>query len=316
MIRNEDGTVDRVVEHKDASEEERTIREVNTGTFCFDNRLLWKALTRVNNDNAQGEYYLPDVLSILKSEGNRIGAKIVDDPCEAQGINNRVQLAEAEREMRRRILHRHMMNGVTLIDPDHTYIEADVEIGMDTIIYPGTILKGTTRIGADCMIGPSADLTDMHVEDGAEIRYSVLEGSTVSRTAKVGPYAYVRPGSSLGENSKVGCFVDVKKSTLGQGSKVSHLGYIGDSEVGQNVNIGCGAVTVNYDGQKKHQTVIEDGAFVGCNVNMVAPVTIGKGAYVAAGSTVTEDVPENSLAIARQRQTNKPDYADKLRKKD
>lgn len=316
VIRREDGSVDRVVEHKDASEQERRVREVNTGTFCFDNRLLWKALSKVDNDNIQGEYYLPDVITILKAEGHRVSAQSVSDPGEAKGVNNRVQLAEAEKEMRRRLLQQHMLNGVTIVDPDHTYIEKGVEIGADTIVHPGTILKGKTRIGSDCEIGPQTELTDVVAEESTVIRYSVIQDSRVERAATVGPYAYVRPGSVLGEESKVGCFVDVKKTELGRRSKISHLGYVGDSRVGEGVNIGCGAVTVNYDGQNKYQTVIEDGAFIGCNVNMVAPVTIGAGAYVAAGSTVTEDVPGDALAIARQRQTNKEQYARKLRKQD
>ncbi|PTX55236.1 UDP-N-acetylglucosamine pyrophosphorylase /glucosamine-1-phosphate N-acetyltransferase [Melghirimyces profundicolus] len=316
VIRKEDGSVDRVVEHKDASEEERRVREVNTGTFCFDNRLLWKALSRVDNDNAQGEYYLPDVIPVLKGEGHRIAASRMTDPAEAKGINNRVQLAEAEKELRRRILHRHMMNGVTITDPDQTYIEPDVEIGADTIIHPGTILRGNTRIGSDCVIGPQADLTGVETADGVHIRYAVLQECFVGRGATVGPYTYIRPGSTLEERSKVGAFAEVKNTRLGAGSKVPHLSYAGDADIGENVNFSCGAITVNYDGRQKYRTTVEDGAFIGCNVNLVAPVTVRKGAYVAAGSTVTDDVPEEALAIARQRQTNKPEYAGKLRKKD
>lgn len=315
VIRGEDGRVDRVVEHKDANPKELEVKEVNTGTFCFDNGKLWKALSEVSNDNAQGEYYLPDVIRILQTKGERISAHTVSDPAEAMGVNNRVQLAAAEKEMRRRILHEHMMNGVTVIDPDHTYIDAGVIIGPDTVIHPGTHLRGSTRIGSNCTIGPNADLTDIIVGDDTEIRYSVLNGSRVDRNATVGPFAYVRPGSHLEDGTKVGCFVDVKKARLGEGSKISHLGYVGDADVGKGVNIGCGAVTVNYDGVNKHRTVVEDGAFIGCNVNLVAPVRVGKGAYVAAGSTVTDDVPDEALAIARQRQTNKPGYARKLKER-
>lgn len=315
VIRRSDGTVDRVVEHKDATAEERKVQEISTGTFCFDNRLLWDALSKVSNDNKQGEYYLPDVIGILNQEGHPIGAQAMADPAEAGGVNDRIQLAAAEKVMQRRILHEHMMEGVTITDPDNTYIEAGVVIGEDTVIHPGSILRGRTRIGTDCVIGPYAELTDLEVEDGGIIRHSVLQGSQVKKQATVGPYTYVRPGSTLGEESKVGCFVDVKNTSLGRKSKISHLGYVGDAQVGEEVNIGCGAITVNYDGKNKHQTVIEDGAFVGCNVNMVAPVTIGKGAYVAAGSTIHRDVPEDALAIARERQTNKPEYAKKLRQK-
>ncbi|OYD06369.1 bifunctional UDP-N-acetylglucosamine diphosphorylase/glucosamine-1-phosphate N-acetyltransferase GlmU [Paludifilum halophilum] len=316
VVRNSDGSVNKVVEHKDATEAEREVTEINTGTFCFDNGLLWKALSRVDNDNAQGEYYLPEVIRILREDGQRIGAQLIDDPAEAMGINNRIQLAEAEKEMRRRIREKHMLNGVTLVDPENTYIDAGVTIGEDTVIQPGTYLRGDTRIGSRCVIGPNADLTDIAVDDGTRISHSVLADSRVQGEAAVGPFSYIRPGSFLAEQTKVGCFVEVKNSSLGLGSKVSHLGYVGDADVGENVNFSCGAITVNYDGVAKHRTVVEDGAFVGCNVNLIAPVTVKKGAYIAAGSTVTDDVPEEAMAIARERQTNKPDYARKLKNKD
>ncbi|MGI6125713.1 MAG: bifunctional UDP-N-acetylglucosamine diphosphorylase/glucosamine-1-phosphate N-acetyltransferase GlmU [Planifilum sp.] len=315
VIRGEGDEVLRIVEHKDASPEELEVREVFTGTICIDNRRLFEALTRVNNDNTQGEYYLPDVVPILRQQGERIAAEVVDDPEEAMGVNNRVQLAEAEAVMTRRLLREHMLNGVTVIDPANTYIEADVVIGRDTVIYPGSYLKGGTVIGEGCTIGPQADLTDVRVGDGATIRYSVLQECAVEERSQVGPFAYIRPGSRLEAETKVGCFVDIKNARLGKGSKVSHLGYVGDADVGEGVNIGCGAVTVNYDGVKKHRTVIGDGAFIGCNVNLVAPVTVEKGAYIAAGSTVTDDVPEEALAIARERQVNKPGYAKRLKEK-
>ncbi|PTM54823.1 bifunctional UDP-N-acetylglucosamine pyrophosphorylase/glucosamine-1-phosphate N-acetyltransferase [Desmospora activa DSM 45169] len=308
IIRWKDENVVGVVEHKDATPAEREITEVNTGTFCFDNRKLWKALSQVDNDNAQGEYYLPDVIRVLHADGEVIGARQMDDFEEAQGINNRVQLAQAEQTMRRRILEQLMMDGVTVVDPVSTFIEADVVVGADTVIEPGTYLRGNTRIGEGCVIGPQADLKDVEVGDEVTIRQSVIQESRVEDRVTVGPFAYIRPGSHLEEQSKVGCFVDLKKARLGKGSKIAHLAYVGDADVGEGVNVGCGALTVNYDGFNKHRTVIEDGAFIGCNVNLVAPVTIGKGAYVAAGSTVTDDVPAEALAIARERQTNKEDY--------
>ncbi|MBA4495822.1 bifunctional UDP-N-acetylglucosamine diphosphorylase/glucosamine-1-phosphate N-acetyltransferase GlmU [Paenactinomyces guangxiensis] len=311
VIRRTDGSVDRIVEHKDASEEERAVHEINTGTFCFDNQKLFAALALVNNDNVQGEYYLPDVISILKEQGEQISAEVISDSNEAMGINDRIQLAEAEALMRQRILRQHMVNGVSIVDPANTYIEADVTIGPDTIIEPGTILRGKTQIGEGCHIGPQADLTDVTVADNVRIKYAVIDSSQVDESATVGPYAYLRPGTRLGPETKVGCFVDLKKARLGKGAKVSHLAYVGDAEVGEKVNIGCGAVTVNYDGKNKHKTVIGDGAFIGCNVNLVAPVEVKEGAYVAAGSTITDDVPEDALAIARQRQTTKPDYVKK-----
>ncbi|MDR6227110.1 bifunctional UDP-N-acetylglucosamine diphosphorylase/glucosamine-1-phosphate N-acetyltransferase GlmU [Desmospora profundinema] len=315
VIRREDGHVVRVVEHKDATPAEREITEVNTGTFCFDNRKLWKALSQVDNNNAQGEYYLPDVIHVLGSQSEAVGAQQMEDHEEAQGINNRVQLAQAEQIMRQRILEQLMMDGVTVVDPAATYIDADVTIGADTVIEPGTILRGNTRIGEGCVIGPNTDLTDVEVGTEAVIRQSVIQKSRVDDHVAVGPFAYIRPGSHLEEQSKVGCFVDMKKARLGKGSKVSHLGYVGDADVGEDVNVGCGALTVNYDGFHKHRTIIEDGAFIGCNVNLIAPVTVGKGAYVAAGSTVTDDVPAEALAIARERQTTKREYVRKLNQK-
>ncbi|MGA9172461.1 MAG: bifunctional UDP-N-acetylglucosamine diphosphorylase/glucosamine-1-phosphate N-acetyltransferase GlmU [Thermoactinomyces sp.] len=315
IVRREDGQIDRIVEQKDATEAEQAIKEINTGTYCFDNQKLFSALSLVNNNNAQGEYYLPDVVAILREQGQPIRAEILDDTDEAMGVNDRIQLAEAAKIMRERILRKAMKNGVTIIDPMSTYIEADVEIGPDTVIEPGTFLRGKTVIGEGCHIGPQADLTDVVVADGAHIRYAVIEGSRIQEQAKVGPYAYIRPETELGANTKVGCFVDLKKAKIGNGTKISHLAYVGDAEVGEKVNVSCGVITVNYDGLNKHKTVIEDGAFVGCNVNLVAPVKVEEGAYVAAGSTITDDVPKNALAIARQRQTNKPDYAQKLKEK-
>ncbi|TCS94298.1 bifunctional UDP-N-acetylglucosamine diphosphorylase/glucosamine-1-phosphate N-acetyltransferase GlmU [Hazenella coriacea] len=312
VVRNDEGGVDRIVEHKDATEEERLIQEVSTGTFCFDNQKLFEALRLVNNDNVQGEYYLPDVLSILNSQGERISAEVISDPNEAMGVNDRIQLAEAESYMRQHILRRHMINGVTIIDPSNTYIEADVQIGSDTVIHPGTFLRGQTIIGEGCQIGPQADFTDVRIEDDVKVKYTVIEKSQLDSQVKVGPYVYIRPHTHLSEQVKIGCFIDLKKADIGKGSKVSHLAYVGDAEVGEHVNIGCGAVTVNYDGKNKHKTVIEDHAFVGCNVNLVAPVKVEKSAYIATGSTITDDVPADAFAIARERQTTKPDYVPKL----
>ncbi len=312
IIRGEDGSVSRIVEQKDANEEEQAVREINTGAFCFDNRKLFSALKHVQNDNAQGEYYLPDVIEVLTEEGERIEAFVLDDPSEAMGVNNRIQLAEAQRVMGRRILEKHMLEGVTIIDPDQTYIDADVMIGPDTVIYPGTYLKGKTKIGSRCLIGPCADLRDVIVDDDVTIRYSVIEESRLEEKSRIGPYSYIRPQTHLGAETRVGSFVEMKNTYMGRGSKAAHLGYIGDADVGEGVNISCGAITVNYDGVNKHRTVIGDGAFIGCNTNLVAPVTVEDGAYIAAGSTITRDVPAGDLAIARQRQINKPGYAKKL----
>jgi bifunctional UDP-N-acetylglucosamine pyrophosphorylase / glucosamine-1-phosphate N-acetyltransferase len=315
VIRQADGSVSRIVEHKDASNEERAVREINTGTYCFHNQKLFEALKLVNNNNAQGEYYLPDVIAILQEQGEIIAASMMEDEKEAMGVNDRVQLADAEAYMQQRIMRKHMINGVTIHQPSTVNIEADVEIDSDTEIFSGSSLKGNTKIGSGCIIGPEADLQDVVVADQSKIRYSVIEDSEIGSKVTVGPYAYIRPNSSLAENTKVGAFVDLKNAQIGKGSKVSHLAYVGDSEVGQNVNIACGAVTVNYDGFSKHKTIIKDGAFIGCNTNLVAPVTVEKNGYVAAGSTITDDVPAEAFAIARQRQVTKEDYVPKLRKK-
>ncbi|CAM3547130.1 bifunctional UDP-N-acetylglucosamine diphosphorylase/glucosamine-1-phosphate N-acetyltransferase GlmU [Brevibacillus invocatus] len=315
IVRNETGEVLRIVEHKDASSEERAIQEINTGIYCFDNLKLWKALKEVKNDNVQGEYYLTDCVGILRNQGEKVVGFAADDPDETMGINDRVQLSEAEAYLRRRIVVGHMRNGVTIIDPSSTYIETDVSIGADTIIQPGTFLRGRTTIGTDCVIGPQADLTDVKVEDNVSITYAVMVEASVAAQATVGPYAYVRPGSEIGPGVKIGDFVELKNAKIGEGSKIPHLSYVGDAEIGAGVNIGCGTITVNYDGAVKHKTVVDDGAFVGCNTNLVAPVKVGKNAYVAAGSTIHQDVPDDALAIARERQVNKLDYANRMPRK-
>jgi bifunctional UDP-N-acetylglucosamine pyrophosphorylase/glucosamine-1-phosphate N-acetyltransferase len=315
MIRDNAGEVLRIVEHKDASEEERTVREINTGIYCFDNKRLLEALSQLNNNNAQGEYYITDCIEILRKAGQKVCAFEAADPDEANGVNDRVQLAQAEAYLRRRINEMHMRNGVTIIDPSTTYIDTDVTIGRDSIILPSTILRGKTSIGEDAKIGPHVELTNVIVEDGVTISHSVLVDARADAGATVGPFAYVRPGSHIGARAKVGDFVELKNTKVGPGSKIPHLSYVGDAEIGEGVNMGCGTITVNYDGAQKHQTIVEDGAFVGCNTNLVAPVRVGKNAYVAAGSTITEDVPADALAIARERQVNKPGYVAKLPRK-
>lgn len=315
VIRNDKGYVEKIVEHKDATPEERKVKEINTGTYCFDNESLFQALEKVTNENAQGEYYLPDVIEILKNEGQRVSAFCTEDFSETLGVNDRVALAEAEKIMRKRINEYHMKNGVTIIDPEHTYIDADVAIGQDTIIYPGTIVGGATKIGEDCVIGPNTEINNSHIGSGSTVRHSAIFDSHIGSGVQIGPFAHIRPQSEIHDHVRIGNFVEIKKSTIGNESKVSHLSYIGDAEVGKDVNIGCGSITVNYDGQNKFKTTIEDGAFIGCNSNLVAPVTIGKGAYVAAGSTITNEVPDGALSIARARQVNKLDYVKKLNEK-
>jgi bifunctional UDP-N-acetylglucosamine pyrophosphorylase/glucosamine-1-phosphate N-acetyltransferase len=315
IVRNEEGTVEKIVEHKDATESERSITEINTGTYCFDNQELFRALSNVSNDNVQGEYYLPDVIEILKKEGKIVSAYQTVSFDETLGVNDRIALSQAEKIMKQRINREHMKNGVSLIDPDQTYISAEAVIGRDTVIYPGTMILGETVIGENCIIGPNTEIKNCRVENETTIRQSVAHDSEIGNRVAIGPFAHIRPSSSISDDVKIGNFVEIKKSTMGNGSKASHLSYIGDAEVGADVNLGCGSITVNYDGKNKFLTKIEDGAFIGCNSNLIAPVTIGKGAYVAAGSTVTNDVPEKALSVARARQINKENYVERLNNK-
>ncbi|WLV24755.1 bifunctional UDP-N-acetylglucosamine diphosphorylase/glucosamine-1-phosphate N-acetyltransferase GlmU [Aciduricibacillus chroicocephali] len=314
VIRDADGEVSRIVEHKDANAEELKINEINTGTYCFDNELLFAALKNVSNENAQGEYYLPDVIEILREQGEKVTAFMTGDFAETLGVNDRVALAEAEKTMRRRVNEQHMRNGVSIIDPENTYIGPDVEIGQDTVIHPGTVISGETKIGSESVIGPNSEIINCIIGDCTTVKHSVAADSRIGDKVNVGPFAHLRPQSDIGDEAKIGNFVEIKKSEIGHGSKVSHLSYIGDSEVGKKVNVGCGTITVNYDGQNKFVTKIEDEAFIGCNSNLVAPVSVGKGAYVAAGSTITANVPADAMSIARSRQTNKEGYALKLKK--
>ncbi|GGK01096.1 bifunctional protein GlmU [Lentibacillus kapialis] len=313
VIRNDRNEVERIVEHKDAKDTELLVDEINTGTYCFDNKELFEALQHVSNDNVQGEYYLPDVIEILQSRDEKVSAFQTSDFEETLGINDRVALAHAEKTLKKRINEKHMRNGVTLIDPDNTYISPDVIIEQDVLIQPGSIIKGKTSIKAGAEIGPHSEIDHCYVGEGAIIKQSVAKNSHLGDRVQIGPYSHIRPEASIGDEAKIGNFVEVKKSSLGDRSKVSHLSYIGDAEVGSNVNIGCGTITVNYDGKNKYMTTVEDDAFIGCNSNLVAPVTIGEGSYVAAGSTITKDVPGNALSIARARQANKEGYASRIR---
>jgi len=311
IVRGPSGMVERIVEHRDASPEELLIQEINSGTYVFERADLFRALESITPDNDQGEYYLTDVIHLFFKEGKKVSAFKTADYREVLGINDRIQLAEAEQILRERKNRELMLSGVTLIDPATTYIDSDVKIGRDTIILPNTFIAGDCVIGSDCMVGPNCRLQDVTVGDGSHIWYSVLVESTFGKGCKIGPFAYVRPGSEVSDNVKIGDFVEVKKSKIGAGSKVPHLTYVGDSIIGTGVNVGAGTITCNYDGVKKYQTIIHDNVFIGSNSNLVAPVEIGKGSYIAAGSTITEDVPEGSLAIARERQTTKKGWAAK-----
>jgi bifunctional UDP-N-acetylglucosamine pyrophosphorylase/glucosamine-1-phosphate N-acetyltransferase len=304
IIRDEKGNFVKNVEYKDATESEKRCKEINTGIYCYKGSKLKEALGNLKNNNAQGEYYLPDTLEIILSAGSKVNAMNAEDVTEFFGVNSRVQLSEAEAILKNRVNRMHMENGVTMIDPAQTYIEDSVKIGCDTIIYPGCVLEGKTEIAEDCHIGPYTKLSNMKIGNGTKVQFSTAIDSEVGENTTVGPYAYIRPNCKIGNNIKVGDFVEVKNSVIGNGTKISHLTYIGDSDVGQNINFGCGTVTVNYDGKNKFRTIIEDNVFIGCNANLVAPVTLKKGSYVAAGSTITKDVPEKALAVARNKQTN------------
>ena len=308
IIRNAGGGVERIIEHRDASEEQRAIREINSGMYLFSAAALREALKELRNDNAQGEYYLTDVLEIMAGKGLKVGAYRLEDASEVLGVNDRVQLQALSDLLRRRILKKLMLEGVTIMDAGSAYIDAGAEIGMDTVIYPGTIIEGRCRIGEGCTIGPNSRLVDAEIGDNTTVNSSVVLESAIGSEAQIGPFAYIRPGSSVGNKVKIGDFVEIKNSNVGRRTKIPHLAYIGDSDVGENTNIACGVITVNYSGRVKSRTRIGSNAFVGCNANLVAPVTVNDNSYIAAGSTITDEVPENALAIARSRQVNKEDW--------
>ncbi len=316
ILRDADGVLG-IVEEKDATEKQKAVREINTGIYIFSAPRIFEILSSLGCDNAQGEYYLTDVLAVLRSQGHRVAALVLDDPAEAMGINSRVQLAEAAAIMRQRINERLMLDGVTLIDPAATYVDEQVEIGADTIIHPGVSLWGMTRIGQGCVIEPGVTVTDCQVGDQVRLKAgSVLEDSRIGSHSDVGPMAHLRPGTVLVGHNKIGNFVETKKATIGEGSKASHLTYIGDAELGARVNIGCGTITCNYDGVNKHKTIIEDEVFVGSDTQFVAPVRIGRNSLIGAGSTITKDVPANSLALSRSPQKTIENWVLRKRKKD
>ena len=310
IIRDESDDFMRIREQKDASEEEKAIKEINAGMYIIDGKLLKENLSKLSVNNAQREYYLTDVLEHIKNAGHRIGVYQADK-MEIMGVNSRLQLSEAERIMRLDVNKMHMANGVTLIDTNSTYIDKNVKIGRDTIIYPNCHIKGNSVIGEDCIIRENTTIEDSHIEDHVTIKSSTILSSKVGARTTIGPYAYLRPKSVLGEDVKIGDFVEVKNAEIGNGSKASHLSYIGDAVVGKNVNIGCGVVFVNYDGKNKFKSIVEDNAFIGSNSNLVAPVTVKEGGYIATGSTVTVDVPEGALCVARAREVIKEGWRTK-----
>jgi bifunctional UDP-N-acetylglucosamine pyrophosphorylase/glucosamine-1-phosphate N-acetyltransferase len=316
VVRDGVGHVERVVETKaegDATAEELLIREVNTGIFCFDHAALADALPRVGTDNAQGERYLPEVLTLLREQGAIVAAHVVDDPGLVHGINDRVALADVRALAQRRILEEHMRAGVTIVDPASTLVDAGITIGQDTVIEPSTYLRGATTIGANAHVGPDTTIIDSVLGDGTTVRHSYLQEAELRAGASVGPFAYLRPGTLLRERSKAGTFVEIKNSDVGEGTKVPHLSYIGDADVGPNTNLGAATITANYNGKTKTKSRTTIGADVRTAVDttLVAPVSVGDGAYTAAGSVVVSDVPDRALAVARARQRNIEGYADR-----
>jgi len=304
-IIRENNQIKGIVEEKDASKEEKTIQEINSGIYCFNGKELKDILGELDNDNSQNEYYITDGIKKVVEKGQKVGGYKISDIVQIKGVNNRIQLSELVKEEKLRINKKHMLNGVTLIDPNNTYIEKDVKIGIDTVIYPNTFLEGKTVIGEDNIIGPGTRIQSSKIGRNNEIENSKIIKSTLKDYNKIGPYAYIRPKCKIGSYVKIGDFVEIKNTSIGDNSKASHLAYLGDGEIGENVNVGCGVIFVNYDGKKKSKTIIKDGAFVGSNSNLVAPITINEGAYIACGSTITEEVEENALAIGRARQVTK-----------
>ncbi len=316
IVRDSGGAVARIVEAKDASEDEKRINEVNAGIYVFDGRYLLDNLRGLSTNNAQGEYYLTDLLGVLRSAGKRVGAVVASDPIEALGVNSRADLASVEGEIQRRVVAALMSDGVTFRNPATVVIDSTVTIGNDTVVYPFVTIEGKTTIGSRCVIEPGVHLVDVQVGDDVHLKTgTVAEDAVIANEATVGPYAHLRPGSRLGRHVKVGNFVETKKAVFGDGAKASHLSYIGDAEVGADANIGAGTITCNYDGVNKHKTVIEDGAFIGSDTQLVAPVRVGKGAYVGAGSTITKDVPPGALALSRTPQRIIKDWVARRKRK-
>lgn len=308
IVRNEKNLVEKIVEAKDCSSEELEIKEINTGIFCFKNELLFEGLKEIKNNNAQNEYYLTDLVEIFNKKGLSVNAMVVDDVDETMGVNDRVDLAKAQKWLKQHVNKKHMMNGVTLIDPDNTYIDTEVSIGVDSVIYPNVHLEGNTVIGNNVTVFPNSYLRNAVIEDGAVIDSSKVVESKVGANSTVGPMSHLRNNTVVASNCRIGNFVEFKNTNFGEGSKCAHLTYVGDSDVGKGVNFGCGVVTVNYDGKNKFRTTIKDGAFIGSNCNLIAPVTIGENALLAAGSTITSSVEDGDMGIARSRQSIKKGY--------
>jgi len=315
IVRDENNAVQRIVEAKDASDAEKRIDEVNAGIYVFDGAHLFDNLRNLSTNNAQGEYYLTDLLHTLRERGHRVGAVIADDPIEALGVNSRADLAQVDTEIQRRVVEKLMHEGVTFRNPSTVVIDSTVTIGADTVVYPFATIEGTTKIGRGCVIEPGVHLINVQIADNVHVKTgTVAEDAIIEEEAAVGPYAHLRPGSKLGRKVKVGNFVETKKAVFGEGAKASHLSYIGDAEIGAGVNIGAGTITCNYDGVRKNKTILEDGVFIGSDTQLVAPVRVGRGAYVGAGSTITKDVPPGALALSRTPQKVIEGWAERKKK--
>ena len=315
IIKKIDGSIECITEFKDANFEERKINEINAGEYCFDNQLLFSALRKIKNNNVQNEYYLTDLAVIFNEMGLKVSSYEITDFNEIGGINDRIDLANANEFLKNRINNKHLLNGVTIIDPKNTYIGRDVEIGEDTIIEPGCIIKGKTIIGKDCLIGAHSELDSTIVKDRVILKQVVISDSIIESGVDIGPFARLRANCHILENVHIGNFVEMKNTEFGLGSKSAHLSYIGDAVVGKDVNIGCGTITSNYDGLNKFKTIIKDKAFIGCNSNLVAPVTIEEEGYVVAGSTITKNVSGKAVAFGRSKQINKEGYATVLKER-
>ncbi len=311
IIRDKYGHVVEIIEDKDATEEQRKIDEINTGCYCFNQEYLKDALAQLNPANSQGEYYLTDVISYYQQQDLPVMGVTLKDYRELQGINNRLQLADAEQLLRDRINNALMLSGVTMVSPQNTFIDNNVKIGPDTIVLPNTYLRGDTTIGSSCEIGPGTTIVDSGVGDDVVINNSVIKESSIGNRCLIGPFSYLRPGTKLANDVKIGDFVEIKKSEVGTGSKIPHLTYIGDTQIGEKVNVGAGTITCNYDGKNKWKTILQDGCFIGSNTNLVAPVIVGENAVIGAGSTITKDVPAENLAVARGNQKNISGWAAK-----
>ncbi|WP_297950584.1 bifunctional UDP-N-acetylglucosamine diphosphorylase/glucosamine-1-phosphate N-acetyltransferase GlmU [uncultured Lactobacillus sp.] len=312
IIRDDQGNVLRIVEQKDGKPEELKVKEINTGVFCFDNKKLFEALKHVNNDNAQSEYYLTDVLEILRNAGERVGAYKMPDFSESLGVNDRIALAQATKTMQRRINEQHMRDGVSFVDPDTAYIDADVKIGNDTVIEGNVVIKGNTEIGSDCYITNGSRIVDSKIGNNVTITSSTIEESEMDDNTDIGPNSHLRPKAIIRKGAHIGNFVEVKKAEIGENTKVGHLTYVGDATLGKDINIGCGTIFSNYDGVKKFHTNVGDHAFIGAGSTLIAPINVADHAFIAADTTVTKDVNKYDMAIGRGRQVNKPDYWHKL----